>query len=256
MRILHFNTRDRDSPAQSNPSDCVIQFPMMRNVRKVFPVASEFPNTQYVVNQYNNVLYYEYGNPAANATFTIPPGNHTATDLVLLLQAEFDATIGAGVITVAFDPTTETFIFTRTLGIAGDFLTFPFSTNPTGVQNPANDLLGFTPWNDHTALFGGPDMVSDKCANLSGVDYIIVDIKELNRDKDSFYGNDVFMKIQLYQPPDNFIFNEFVSSGRLFETMPQNISRLSIKLRNPDGSPYLSNNCDWSFSLAFVAAAS
>lgn len=255
--IIHFNTADRDSADLKDPSNCVIRFSGISNCTRACITQAEIHHTQYIVNEYNNVLVYTSftaPGPAVTTAFTIPAGNYTGTLLAVTLQAQFTAVIGPGTVVVTFDVNNNTFTFARTDAV-NNTLALPFLTNPNKISNPANELIGLSKLQNYTATAGGASITSNIAVELNGPSYVLLQVKELAADNTSNFNSNVFAKIQCKTLPDSKLIytcgDDYGSSGRSFVAMPQKITSLQVQLVNPDGRAYLGRQSNYSFSVLF-----
>lgn len=256
VKIVHFNTKDRDTPALKDPTNCVIKFPGVNNCKRAWITQAEIRHNQYNVNEYNNILVFtEYTAPGPSATYTITItiGNYTGTTLATAIQGAFNSALGGGVATATFSTANNTFTFAR-VDVPGNTIGFPFLTNPLNVTAPANELIGLKSYLNYTATNGGSSIVSDTGTALTGPMYLLLAIRELEQDTTSNYST-AFAKIQCKTAPESVLFysdsSDSGSSGKYFASMPQKFGLLSVKLVNPDGKAYLGRGCDFSFSVAF-----
>lgn len=248
-QVVHVRTKDRLAASATTSTTCAIDIDIQRNVRRALPLSVEFPNNQYIVNANNCTLVYTYdaggGGGSITYTYTMTNGNETASRIVTELQAEFNGTLGANIITVSYDAYTEAFTFT---GAAAFGASFTITTAST-----CHALLGLNPSSTYSIVAVAGTITSNVPCELNGVPYVIVAINELNGDTDS-RSISCFMKVQLTSAPDTYIFNAFASSGQTFNPPLSGIGRLSMNVYNPDGTEYDMRGGDWSFSLGFYTS--
>ena len=233
VQKLLIQSKDRLS---GTASDFVIQVPAMNRVREVNLVSASVPNTIYNITAANNTIYWDAGSGPLSAT--IAPGAYSITALTAALVTAM----------IAADPNEYSVSYNYTtmkISIECDVAIFLTCLN---TNNAIWDVIGFL-YIDRTSAVSH---TADDVVRLDFPSYLMVGISELASARavsTSNYRGDFIIPmtvnsqyLELYNHKSNYDNDSDYSAG-------VTLSRLSIRLRNPDGEAIDLNGAEWSMLL-------
>jgi len=262
--------------ADSHAGQYTVTLPAVyQNVYAVTLKTIELPLTFYQFSEESNNVYltYTYG-ASPQRTIQIRNGNYAAVgDMVSALNTAFnDAQGTTGDIAAGADPTTSKIYFqgkqsfsfyltpqTPTSSQCGGALTSNFTT-----WWGLGYFLGFTATtHTSTAYVDGPYnyiLVPDFCLNLYPINYLLMDITQLNKvdessldDRKGGMVNSSFAKILCNGNPGDYIYLEDTAAYQLnravFTPPISKLTTLSVKFRLHDGRVLDFNGVENSFTL-------
>ena len=278
--IVNVDSRFRDSPATSTPSDFHLTLAnTVRNVLRVRITSIEFPNNYHIfTDKRKNVSFqilYENTLPTLtvfNKSFdiVIPDGNYSADEMVVLIN---DILSGGPLqwLSVAFNENTGSFTFT------GEN---PFSINTEfGSRNRPFDYglgfnLGFTR-KHHNSIFKSGEKVwtvtSDWCAYFAGDAYFFLRLNDYGcvRQTIQIYdatGNkridatqfNALAKVIIRDPKNYMTFDDYASCHAKEYVFPNpiDLSRLHVQALDPYGNVMDLCSAQWSFSIEVLEVKS
>ena len=235
MDIKHLLIQSKDR-ISGTASDFVIQVPPMNRVREVNLVSASVPNTIYNITAINSAIYWNAGSGPLSAT--IAPGAYSVTSLTIALTTAMIAA-DANEYSVSYNSTT------MKIRIGCDI---SISLTCSNTTNAIWDVIGFlaadrVPAASHTA---------DDVLQLDFPAYLMVGINELASARavsTSGYRGDFIIPmtvnsqyLELYNHKSSYDIDSEYSAG-------VTLSRLSIRLQNPDGEEISLNGGEWSCLL-------
>jgi len=255
---ISIDSRNRD-PTQSD-SSYRISIDEIRDVLSIELTDAQIPISEYVINESNNIIYFEETNGSL-LTAEIIPGNYSPVDLAAEIETQMNS-VGSSTYTVAVDSLQNRFIFNSDgSGGSGIFnLMFDGGTEPIGfererpvyIERSIGTVIGFAP-EDQT----GSLMYSGKFTyNLKGEKYILLYIKEaeLIKTRDSNVKN-AFAKIVLDQPlGDTKYYNRNIDNRfiKYFSPPIGRLAQLTIEFRKQNGDLYNFNGQNNSLSFEVI----
>lgn len=159
------DSRDRDTLIYTSNSNYQIDLDEeYKNVLSVELISIDVPKTQYLINENNNLLYFNSN--GFEYTATVPIGNYTIDDLLIALKNSMD-TVSSNTFTISNSTLTNKI----TISIA----TSTFDLSFVDKTNHMGKLLGFITTSDIT---GQSSVIGTNQYNLNGPTYIILHINE------------------------------------------------------------------------------
>ena len=226
---LLIQSKDRIS---GTASDFVIQVPPMTRVREVNLVSASVPNTIYNITT-NNTIYWDAGSGPLSAT--IAPGAYSVTALTAALTTAM-ISADANEYSVSYNYTTMR--ITTECDVA-------ISLICSNTTNAIWDVIGFLAVDRVSAA----SHTANKVLQLDFPAYLMVGISELASARavstSGYRGNFVVpmtvnsQYLELYNHKSSYDNESDYSAG-------VTLSRLSIRLRNPDGEEISLNGGEWS----------
>jgi hypothetical protein len=252
--VVSIDSRDRQQHDTTTPSKYRVTFPSINGVRMVQMLTSEIPNTEYVVNQWNDKIDFEdvTGAPGVTQTATLTHGSYSGPELANEINLQLNTTVGSlfgADFTATYLQTMAKFQIDR---LAAKTFRMFWQSGPNGpTQNniSAAEILGFSDAAD-TAIVSS--IVSDGHARICGEDYIFLCIRGLSSIKPSSSGSggsDIFAKIVLNVLPKSVAYNSFVSNPVIFAPAKSSLSELEVEFRRHDGRLVDFNGIEHSFTL-------
>jgi len=242
--VVTIDSRSRLNPKTTTPSDYIVRFPAISQVKKMRLVSTEIPNTQYVFQSNNNKIdLVDVGGGGAVLVATITPGSYTSLELANEINLQLNAAVGAafGVeFVVTYITFTKKFRIDRLVG--GNF-SLLFATG-VSLDESAGHNLGFT-----IDIANVATASSDATVDLSGDNYVYLQIRNFPTIINTENIEDVFAKIIWNVPPAFFTYDSFAANTINFPNPIQLLSEFRIKFVRQDGSLYEFNNIEHSFSV-------
>ena len=96
---------------------------------------------------------------------------------------------------------------------------------------------------------GIPDNRKHNVINLCGENYFLMTSKVLANFKNTGLVNDIFAKIQIDCPPDNYLYNTYINTPKIFDDPVDSLEELEFRFYNYDGTLVNFNGAEHSFSL-------
>ena len=238
------DSRDRNYDIYPNPNNYQVEFDnVLRAVTSIELISAEIPAVQYNINSNNNILHIDETGTTLQAEIEIGQYDDI-DDLRAAIQTALNTVSSNYTVTVS----TITRKFTITNGSTNFELLFEGDsevfvqgqTRTKYLENSIGPIIGFS----RTDLSGAATYTGDNQYNLSGENYVLLYIKELEN-LESVSGNstihDTFTKINLDSETSNVKFyrhmDEYIS--RVSFTPPMaSIGQMIIKFYNYDGSLY------------------
>ena len=246
--FIVIDSRDRNNDLYPNPNNYQIEFDnVLKSAIAIELVSAELPVVQYNINENNNKLHFDEGSDELVAEVAIGQYD-TISDLTLALQNALNNADGSSMgYTVTYSTITRKITLTKGSGtfnltFEGDTENFVHEQTRTKYpQGSIGPVIGFS----RTNITGSLSYTGDNQYNLSGENYVLLYIKELEN-LESVSGNsvihDTFTKINLDANNNNNIkfykqLDEYIS--RVSFTPPlASIGQMIIKFYNYDGSFY------------------
>ena len=263
--IYVVDSRDRDESIYPDPSNYRIRTPEFKEVVSISLEDAQIPITGYVINEYNNLLYFQEETDITQIA-EIPVGNYDADELAMTIETVLNATSANGILyTVVNDPLTNKYVITS--GAVGPFIfnllffggleTFSSVNEPNKtseavyIENSIGPVIGF----DKKNYTGSLEYISPFVYNLGGEKYIVMFIKEADRveaNKSSIHR--AFAKIAIDVPRGAIKFFDNVDNRtvKYFSPINGTLSHLTIEFRTYDGNLYNFNGQEHSFTLKIV----
>lgn len=251
--VLAVDSRNRENRDITTQAQYKVTFPSLYNVHMIRLISTEVPNTEYVVNKRNNLLFLFDTPTNTEHEVVLTPGTYTATELSNEINAKFNGALGA-----QFGAIFQATAMTMTSKVRIDRVDQqPWELRFAGKLNTAALVLGFDPAADavmRTDSFSGNVFTqSTTVMNLAGENFIFMCIRGLSTLSTTERTNDVFAKLIYNVPPRSIAFDSFISNAFVFQ-QPVNMNHLDVSFLRHDGSLVDFNNIDHSFSLEFYTS--
>jgi hypothetical protein len=274
--IVNVDSRFRDQPWASEAADFYFSLlSPVRNVLRVRITSVEFPNNyKFFTEGRRNVslrlLWLDGGltGTTLSTDVVIEDGNYTAGDMMDALDAAIAASPFPYPTTVSFSEITGKFTF----DVSG--ATSKFGIDPVGGGWEEREFdyglayyLGFTRKRTHKAvdLSGSWQLVSDKCANFAGDNYLFLRVNDYacvrqtvqlfedvagtrKRNQSDFTA---LAKLVLREPKNYMTFDDYASqqAKEVVFPSPVDLSRLRIQVLDVYGEVVDMCSMQFSFSL-------
>ena len=267
--LVTFNSAERDRTLwpDSHTYELYMTEPV-ENVTSVLPVDCAIPNTQYSIDDHNNVLDVTAGGTDYSVTLT--NGNYTTAQLTTHLKARLDAVEG-NVWTITDNSSSggpRTFTFTND---TRNF-TFNFSSGAATevVRNGVAVLLGFPPGTDVTSTtlsltgtlvydLAGPramfiKLTLDGSTNVPNVNTGVTSTQAAS----SGGAGKVFAKVPIDVAQGDVKFIEFSHLRLIAEkvgtaSLAGRVQRVKVELLQESGEVYNLNGAEMSLTAEFVS---
>ena len=259
--VLAVDSHSRESFDFSTAAKYKIVFPPIRNVKMIRLVSSEIPNTEYVVNARNNLLYLWDGLgvefdvltnlPDHDVVVALSQGTYTANEIANEINKQLNIALGA-----VFGQKFQVTAMTMTSKIRIDRVDgVDFRLHFNGKSSSAALVLGFDP-NGNSVTQTEPVTLnkytqSDTVMNLAGENFVYLCIKGLPTVTTTERTNDVFAKIIYNTPPRSIAFDSFQSNAFIYPEPQGVLSELQVSFVRRDGYLVDFNNIEHSFTLEF-----
>lgn len=256
-QVLCIDSNSRENKANSTPSDYLVKFPVIKNIKMCRLISTEIPNTAYVIDSTINTIDFETvgGGPPGNAVYScqITPGTYTATELANEINLRMNLAVGT-LFGVTFTATYMTFTQKLRIDRVDGLGTFQLLWG-TGVNLGSTPYLqmGFTQVDsvdDNTGLPQGTQVSSVNVVFLVGENYLYLCLKEFSDTLNSDNIQNVFAKVIMNIPPRSIAFDSFVSNEVIFQR-PLDIKQLNVQWRRRTGELVGFNTIEHSFSIEF-----
>lgn len=235
--FLSVNSKDRTSTSTSS-NDCVVNLPYEIDAKCVELVSCVLPNTVYKIRAgVNDKLDF---NDGANKTITITPGAYSITSLCSIILTLLNSS-SSGFTACSYDTITMKVTITRSSNFS---LLFSTGANAsTSIRSElgfsATDLSGTTTYTGQNVVslynpigcyiqineLGMPNSTTGRCLYTFHVPIDVNSDGILSVQKNNIYSQKVYLSSQT------------------------RIGRLTIKLKNQDGSDFAINNVDYELIL-------
>ena len=255
LKTLSFNTLFRDDLYTTSPTDCTFTLPLkVDNIVSIKLSSFELPCSYYCISSYNKNNTFEIFEFTTNisGTITIPDGNYTVDQMIIVLPDLINTTLSTG---LRFDVLFNDYNGKITITNTTNNFKLNFKTNVV-LYRSFGWFLGFRSeiYTDSMSYTG--EAVCDlnytqylyfslNDYNIYNCDYVIAIFK------DKFIDNNILAKIPIKVENFNILTNDnsdFISKERRFFG-PVNYSKISIKLYDQYGYILNLNKNDFSFSI-------
>lgn len=226
FNIIYYNidTRERNLDQYPNSNSFTIELNNKYTIIALELVDADIIKTQYNVNSYNNIFYFEETYDIT-LSIIIPPGNYTITQLISILQDSLNNTgtsgylisVNNGKIIITSDITGGSGIF----NIQGNSSLLPLLGFKRNI-NKSNNNSYTSDYTVHDTIFT-PNTVLLHIDNISNMEPFLITLGK--------------------QLPYNII--------HILKGQASTINKLDIRITNTDGSLYENNNSDFSLYLKF-----
>ena len=201
------DSRDRNQDLYLNTNKYRIKLPFeLKNIKSISLINAAIPNTQYVINENNNKIYFQETNlQVTNETYytsTIPVGYYTLSELLTEIMTQMNS-VGLSSYTVTENENKINILSDLTGGdnlfnliFAGNSETFGDNTRTTYISNSIGPVIGF----DKTNLTGSSSYTGTKDYNLSEDPYLFLNIENINNkifSSKNYTEDNIFGKIPL-----------------------------------------------------------
>lgn len=242
--IVTVDSRDKD-PTQTD-NNYRIAIDEIKDVVSIELTDAQIPISEYVVNETNNLLYFEETN-GVSLVAVITPGNYSPSELATEIETQMNA-VGSSTYTVPVDMLQNKFIINSDgSGGSGIFnLLFDGGTVPIGFEREKTvylprsigEVIGFAP----ADLTGSLTYTGQYTYNLKGEKYILLYVREaeLLKTRDSNVKN-AFAKIVLDRPLGETKFYSRNTDNQFIKYYSPPIGRLAyftIEFKKQNGDYY------------------
>jgi hypothetical protein len=282
----------RTIPGWSKPNNYYIDFGQVyRSVKSIRLTGAVIPNTDRIVNNGNNDIYFQLAYEGDDDDPLIPgvdqyhiiitPGNYDGTGLAREIASQANAeiqsqsgeTIGVNIFGVSFNTKSNVFSIT----IANNpsttkdlYFTWTFSVDQTDFTKSVYYMLGFdtnaTIDDDGDLVYvqsfsnqvdvGGGKYEIYRNTMLLTEQYIFLCIKNMGTMKDTMGNDDIFAKILFSIPAGNFAFNTFETNAKIYVESPLNeLTGFQISFVRPNGELYNFNGLNHTLSFEIIEHA-
>lgn len=267
--IVGIDSNNKDET--ENDNSYRIDFDEIRDILVIELMDAQIPITEYIVNESNNVVYFEEVG-GITLIAEIPPGNYTATDLAIEIESTMNAVSsvapGNGVTyTVSADPISEK--FTISSGAIGPLifdLLFFGGTETYGATQPEyrkeraiylprsiGEVIGFKTEDNSGSLI----YTSQNRWNLNGEPYIWLFLKEAEivKSRDP-HQRKAFAKIVLNNPLGTVKYYSHHIDGQYIKHFSPPIGKLAhftIEFRKRNGDLYNFNGHTNSLTFRMIS---
>jgi hypothetical protein len=262
--LVCVNSKDRDSKTDTTPSKYRIKIPSMNNIKNIKLISTIIPNTEYTINQYNNIV--EFIDPDPNGvpntggrgngllTAILQEGNYDADSFAAEIQRAMNSALGNDDFSVVYRYADSRLVFTRIAPSALSTFVLAFGSGTHPQENVPRRIMGFydnidTDTNQNTVIH------SDKPIDLSGathVNLIIKNLQDASIIENTSYVNNMFARIKLTSSAGSSNYDTFDTTALLFQTPLHGLGHLDVEFRKDDGALYDFNDFDHSFVLEFI----
>ena len=263
--IYIVDSRDRDQTLYPSPSEYRLSTAEYRDVVSISLEGAEIPITDYIINAYNNLIYFQEETDITQIA-SIPFGNYTVDELATEIENVMNS-ISANSITytVTSDPITSkytisssaTMPFLFNLVFFGGLESCPSineincKNEPVYIENSVGPVIGF----DKKNLTGSLSYTGQFVFNLAGEKYIVMFINEqadvIEANKSSVHK--AFAKITINVPQGSVNFYNNVDNRYIKHFSPPiKLSNLSVKFQTYNGNLYNFNGQEHSFTLKIL----
>jgi hypothetical protein len=268
--IVNVDSRFRDSPGSSTPSDFFLTLAMpVRNILRVRITSIEFPNNYFIFSaKRQNVSFQILYGSGLTFDVTVADGNYSACEMTDAINAILDAS-GSPVswLSVAFDEINGSFTFTGTQS-------FTINTVFGSRDRPFDYGLGFNlgfSRGSHRASTTCPGsgsrtwtVTSDWCANFAGDSYFFLRLNDYGcvrqtlqiydasgRNRVEATSFTALAKVLLRDPKNYMTYDDYASQHAKEYVFPNpiDLTRLHVQAVDPYGVVMDLCSAQWSFSV-------
>jgi hypothetical protein len=291
---VSIDSRARDTTKWSNPNHYVIELPdTYRQVKSIRLTGAIIPNTDQVINNDNNDIYFQIaydGDPDDPLTpgvdqyhIIITPGNYTGPDLARSIKATANAeiiaqsgdTLSVDIMNVTFSDKSMVFEITPITENNPDpskevYFTWTFALNTNDAMKSMHYLVGFETnatvdsngdliyvqdFSNQVSVGGGKYTIY-RNIRLITEEYIFMCIKGMQTLEDTMKNVDTFAKILLDVPGGSFAFNTFETNAMIYANVPlTKLSELEISFYRSNRQLYNFNGLDHTLSFEIIEHA-
>lgn len=248
--VLTVDSRSRENPSKSIANDYSIRFPAISQVRSARLISAEVPNSQYVINESNNVIDLDdVGGTTGLYVVELTPGTYTATALADEINLQLNDVFSSApdsIFTVSYLESVQKMRITRLLGGTFSILWISGATNTRSIAK----RLGFTA--DSVAV---TTCTSDELVTLAGENFVFLVIKKFGAIENTENQRDVFAKIVWNIPPRFYCYDSFIANTVEFREPIYSLDNLKVQFVQQDGSLYNFNGLDHSFTIELFVHA-
>jgi hypothetical protein len=254
---LVIDSRNRNDPDLTTPSEYVVEFPTIKNIKMIRLVSTEVTNSAYVVNDTNHWMDFYDDVAGVYYPIELTNGTYTGTELANEITRAISVAMGVpfGTVILCTYITFEQKIQIDRVDVIGNRFSIiwtgtPIVPLPPGVTlHPDTNmyqLLGY----DYTDVSNVTTTKGTNVINLAGENYIYLCIKEFRKAiVTSDNVDSILAKVILNVPPKSVCFNSFVTTDIVYREPLSFLNRLQVSFRRHDGTLVDFNNVDNSFSL-------
>lgn len=263
--IYIVDSRDRDQSIYPTPSEYRLSTAEYRDVVSISLEGAEIPITDYIINAYNNLIYFQEEMDITQIA-TIPFGNYTVDELAMEIENVMNATSANSITyTVTSDPITSKYTISSSASFPYIFNLVFFGglescpsineinckNEPVYIENSVGPVIGF----DKKNLTGSLSYTGQFVYNLAGEKYIVMFINEqadvIEANKSSVHK--AFAKITINVPQGSVNFYNNVDNRYIkYFSPPIKLSNLSVRFQTYNGNLYNFNGQEHSFTLKIV----
>jgi hypothetical protein len=224
------DSRDRNWDVNPNPNQYEIQLTRgLHNIISIELLSAEIPKTDYIINQYNNKLYFEETN-GTELTATITIGDYTIAQLLVELKTQLEA-IGGSTYTVVESGR----LITITSDLSGGGGVFHLNFNNT--TNSIARKIGF----EEQQFTGSSNYTSSMDVIMDEPEQVYLEIFNLNNIHTLSDWKDKFILLSLncprgeYEYIKNYVNNDgdIIDNEYRYDTQtPTDLRKLNIVFRN------------------------
>ena len=179
------------------------------------------PNTEYNVDEKNNVFSYFYN--SAPQAITIPVGQYTLTDLLGFLQSGVQTTTGDDTITFSQDP------FTKKVVISSPTQTITLNNDPN-LTNLVAPFLGFP----QSVNVSGNTLIGSLLPKLTGTLNFYLTSNTLSQGTSGYLGNGIEVPLVCACPMDRAAYGQYAFIEQDHPTLNTYMFDRDVNLQNID----------------------
>jgi hypothetical protein len=252
------DSRDRDYQKYPNPNNYVINITNeITNVTSIELVKGYVPNSQYVINNTNNTLHYNFLDECCINKITIENGNYTIEDLEEELNNKFKDILHFEYIEIKKKYKIINCSKKDITLIFRDFRCYKcqdsgkckkcfYSPDIKYLKTSIGQVIGFNPTN--IEILKKKDILPPNIINLNTNNYIILSISELSKihsNRDCLHGAYSIIPFDCYYDKQiNASTSSNMNDVKHFNPPIPRFRKLTIKFLNRDGSEYDFNGVD------------
>ena len=228
-RDILIDSRDRNFDDHSNPNSYSIELkePIF-NVLSIDLTVAILPNSEYIVNSGNNILYFQETS-GTTLLGTITEGNYTTTELVAEIQSQLNID-GSSTYTLSFIG--DTLKITSDLTGGGNIFSLIFENK----ENSIHELIGY----NTTNLSGTSNYTADSKIILEEETEVFLHLKGFdNIHTVSDEKADNFAKLDLTSEKGSYTFLKALDMDQKHYTdIPKKLHKLQIQFYKNNGKLY------------------
>ena len=244
------DSRDRNHDVFPTTSEYEVYFnTVYKDVVSIELLSAEIPHSGYPVNSNNNELHFQETNAQVSGntyyTATIPQGSYTATELATKIQEKMNL-VGQSTYTISIDSNSRKFKIISNLSGGDNLFNLLFRGTSTKYHDTTRysyrtRSIGAVIGYKRNDLTGSGSYTAQNQYNIKGEKYVMLHIDDLNNMEGVGSGvSNAFSKITLNSNLNDTRFynmSEYISR-KSFNPPMNNLSKLTIKFKNYDGSLY------------------